>query len=100
MVILALQNPWLSLGVQLAQAGDIDVQAIANIDPAGVDDVLPVTGGPMNDPGIDVEEVGVRDVLSRQRRRRSIVMYRAVEVVAHVTQGRFRDLRVNVPIPR
>lgn len=57
MIILAGPHPRLRIRMRLAEARDIDEEAVARVDPARVDDVHAVAALALPDPRIDVEDV-------------------------------------------
>lgn len=73
-IVLTADNPRRQIRMRLAQAGDVDVQSVAGVDPARVDDVLSVAALALAGPGVDVEQVGPRT----GERRGGVVVQRAV----------------------
>lgn len=60
MEILAAPDARLGIRLCLAEPRDVDEEAVARVDPAGVDDVPAVAAVALPDPGVDVEEVFAR----------------------------------------
>ena len=92
--VLAAPDAGMGGGAGLAQAGDVDEQAVAHVDPASVDDVLPVAAHALHAVRVHVEEVRALHV-----RAVRVVVHRHVEVRAEPGQRRGRDLHVQVPVP-
>lgn len=57
MVVLTAPDARLAIGVCLRETGDVDEEAVPDVDPAGVDDILAVAALALPDPRVDVEEV-------------------------------------------
>lgn len=56
-VVLAAPDSWVRIGMNLAQAGNVDEQPVAHIDPSRIDDIHAIATLALPDPGIDVDEV-------------------------------------------
>lgn len=97
-VVLAAPHTRLRARVRLAQAGDVDEEPVADVDPAGIDDIPAVAADPLHREAIHVQQVLARDrgpVLGRG----GVVVQGHVQVGAQPGQRRARDLGVEVPVP-
>ena len=83
--------------MRLTQPGDVDVQAVVDIDPPCVDDVHTISAVPFHRGGINIEKVRAFDgwVVGS-----SISIDRAIVMLTEVGKGVAGDLGVDVPIPR
>lgn len=97
MVVLAGPHAGLVIWVGLRQACDVNVQAVGDVNPPGVNDVEPVASFSLDAGGVDVKEVSLahgRIVVG------GVVVLGEVPVLAQVGEGGAGDLGVNVPVPR
>ena len=111
--ILAGPDARFRFWVQLGETCDVDVQPVAGIDPAGVDDVHAVAAVAFARPGVDVEEVLAGHMVGAVCeapgeaigggggvRVGCVGVDRAVQVGCHVRECFAGDLGVDVPVPR
>lgn len=96
MIILTAPNAGLNVRVCLAQTGDVDEQAVPDVDPACVDDVEAVASFALGSRRVDVEEVISLDGVVVV----GVVVHRPVHVFGQVFESSTGDLGVEVPVPR
>jgi hypothetical protein len=56
-VVLAIPHVRMRVRPRLAEAGDVNVQAVAHVDPSRIDDIHSVSFGTLHYPRVDIEEV-------------------------------------------
>lgn len=95
MEVLALEDSGFGFRVELADARDIDVEAVAHVDPACVDDVLALAAVSLPGVRVDVEQVLTQGLVVFG----GVMADCVVEVVGHAVKGGCVDLGVNVPVP-
>ena len=102
MIILARPHSRLIAGFRLCQSRNVNVETVANVDPACVDNIVAVSTIAINKVRIDIEEILTLDdgVEIGIRISGVIVINRAVVELGEVIESRQRNLGVNVPVPR
>lgn len=96
MEVLALEDARFCFGVDFADARDVDVEAIPHIDPACVDDVLPLAAVAPAGVRVDVEQVFALGLVVCE----VVSVDSVVECVGHAVEGGGVDLGINIPVPR
>ncbi len=99
-IVLAAPDAGLALGVALGEAGDVDEHAVADVDPAGVDDVLARLARAVGVVRVDVEHVRLDALDARLLVDVAVLVHGAVQVRAQVEQRRRGHLYVQVVVPR
>lgn len=96
-IILASPDTRLVVWMSLGQAGDVNIQTVASIDPAGVDDVVAVPTLALNAGRIDVEKIGTFD---RRIVVGNVAVVSMVPMFTEILECGARHLSVNIPVPR
>lgn len=100
MQVLATQDTRKDVRMRLAETGDIDVQAVSNIDPPGVDYVEAIAPDPFRVMWVHVEKIcSVHVLVFKRGPGCGIRVERVVHMCGKVFQGGVGYLSVNVPIP-
>lgn len=83
--------------MSLGQAGDVDIQTVRSVDPAGVDNVVAVPTLALHAGRIHVEEICPFDgrIVGG-----NVIVVSTVPTVTEILEGGARDLSVNIPVPR
>lgn len=76
------------------ESGDIEKEAVGNIDESSVDDVGSVTTYPVPRPGIDIQQVTASDV----ELRAMVLVVGMVVLLTEFVQCCIRDLGIEIPI--
>ena len=97
MVVLATPHTGVLIRVRLAEACNVDVQSISNIDPPGINNVVTISPFPFYTGRIDIQHKGSLQIWVVAR---SVVVHCLVVVLAHVSESGAGYLGINVPVPR
>ena len=96
--VLAAPHAGLRGWPDLAETGDIDVETVADVDPACVDHIRAVAEYAINVVRVDIQQVLPLE-LGPVVGGACVFVRRHVEVLAQPFQRRGRDLGVDVPVP-